>query len=520
MPILGAQSAGTKGAPTAPTIGTATLSGTSASVTFTAPSFSKLPITSYTVTSSPGGITGTGSSSPITVSGLSYDTAYTFSVTAATSNGASASSAASNSVTPAIPYWLTKTDSPNGLLTPESMNIIGKGGFIYSNGTTYNSGFSQVGFLLKYTSTGSLTWSRDAGVSQFIMGIAVADSGNIYITGRAGTAGHVTKIDSSGTIQWTRALTFSGGTITGRAIAIDSSENVYIVGSGRHSSTIYNAGLIAKYNSSGVIQWQRALYRTNDSCQLRSVTIDTSGNVIVSGEGANGVGSNIAWTVAKYNTNGGLLWQKQGQQGGAGVTTLVCDSSGNVYAGGYTDGNTGGGIRATLFKFDSSGTNQWYKQFNFGGNGPGNARTRGVSIDSSGNICIGGTASINGTPGPRAFIQKYNSSGSVLLERTFSNASNDTYAFRVSDDDSLMTAQNNNVTTYIFKLPNDGSKTGTYSSGGAPTMTYTTGLTMSSVADVTFINGALTDAAGQLTDAAGAFAFTGTSVVTLSTTSI
>jgi hypothetical protein len=103
MPILGAQSAGTKAVPSAPTIGTATAGNGSASVTFTAPPFSKLPITSYTVTASPGGATGTGSSSPITVSGLSNGTSYTFTVTASTVSSTTAASASSNSATPVAP---------------------------------------------------------------------------------------------------------------------------------------------------------------------------------------------------------------------------------------------------------------------------------------------------------------------------------------------------------------------------------------------------------------------------------
>ena len=101
MPILGSQGS-TKGPSTAPTIGTATAGDANASVTFTAPSFSKLPITSYTVTASPGGATGTGSSSPITVSGLSNGTSYTLTVAATHSNGNSPASISSNSVTPAL----------------------------------------------------------------------------------------------------------------------------------------------------------------------------------------------------------------------------------------------------------------------------------------------------------------------------------------------------------------------------------------------------------------------------------
>jgi len=105
MPILGASASGAKSSPVAPTIGTATNVGTSraynngsATVTFTAPN-SKLPITSYTVTSSPGSYTGTGASSPLTVTGLQSATAYTFTVTATSAAGTSSASSASNSIT-------------------------------------------------------------------------------------------------------------------------------------------------------------------------------------------------------------------------------------------------------------------------------------------------------------------------------------------------------------------------------------------------------------------------------------
>lgn len=98
------QAAGGSGTPSAPTIGTATIvSATSVSVSFTAPaSEGSSAITGYTVTSSPGSITGSGASSPITVSGLTTGVAYTFTVTATNSAGTGAASAASNSVTPIV----------------------------------------------------------------------------------------------------------------------------------------------------------------------------------------------------------------------------------------------------------------------------------------------------------------------------------------------------------------------------------------------------------------------------------
>jgi hypothetical protein len=72
-------------------------------VTFTHAYTGKGTVT-YTATSSPGGRTGTSSSSPVTVSGLTSNTAYTFTVSATTNYGVTADvSDASPSVTP--PYF-------------------------------------------------------------------------------------------------------------------------------------------------------------------------------------------------------------------------------------------------------------------------------------------------------------------------------------------------------------------------------------------------------------------------------
>ena len=91
-------------APNAPTIGTATGGNTSASVAFTAPAnVGGSAITQYTTRSTPGNFAGAAAGSPITVSGLSNGTSYTFGVFALNSYGPSPISAFSNSVVPAVP---------------------------------------------------------------------------------------------------------------------------------------------------------------------------------------------------------------------------------------------------------------------------------------------------------------------------------------------------------------------------------------------------------------------------------
>src|SRR5690606_12171910 len=87
--------------PGIPTAVVATAGDTTASVAFAAPvNTGGVNIISYTVTSNPGNFTGTGTTSPITVNGLTNGTAYTFTITATNSAGTGAASAASNAVTP------------------------------------------------------------------------------------------------------------------------------------------------------------------------------------------------------------------------------------------------------------------------------------------------------------------------------------------------------------------------------------------------------------------------------------
>jgi len=140
----------THAVPGAPTIGTATAGNASASVTFTPPNYNNgAAITGYTVTSSPGGITGTGSSSPITVSGLTNNTAYTFTVTATNSVGSSSASSASNSDTPTLP---PAPGQVTGLVATGVNKQVLLGWYAPSSGGT------PTDYLVEYKLSSSGTW--------------------------------------------------------------------------------------------------------------------------------------------------------------------------------------------------------------------------------------------------------------------------------------------------------------------------------------------------------------------------
>ena len=86
-----------------PTSVSATAGNGQATVSFTLPVYDGKGTATFVATSSPGGFTASGSSSPLTVTGLSNGTAYTFTVTTISGYGVSTVSSASTSVTPVTP---------------------------------------------------------------------------------------------------------------------------------------------------------------------------------------------------------------------------------------------------------------------------------------------------------------------------------------------------------------------------------------------------------------------------------
>ena len=116
----------TQEVPGAPTAVTATAGAGAATVSFTPPaSNGGAAITGYTVTAMPGNITTTGTGSPITVSGLTNGTSYTFTVKATNSVGTGPESTPSNAVTPQAPQ-VTE-------LLPDPGFEVGNGGWVAFN---------------------------------------------------------------------------------------------------------------------------------------------------------------------------------------------------------------------------------------------------------------------------------------------------------------------------------------------------------------------------------------------------
>ncbi|QQZ63618.1 chitobiase/beta-hexosaminidase C-terminal domain-containing protein [Paenibacillus sonchi] len=134
-------SATPKTAPGAPANVTAVSGNGQAVVSFTAPdSDGGSSITGYEVTSSPGNIVAYGTASPITVTGLTNGTGYTFTVKAVNSAGSSTTSALSNTVMPIAPSSGGGDTPPSVPAAPAAAPPAVTGFNVLVNGKVENAG--------------------------------------------------------------------------------------------------------------------------------------------------------------------------------------------------------------------------------------------------------------------------------------------------------------------------------------------------------------------------------------------
>lgn len=205
--------------PAAPTIGTATAGDTQATITFTTPtSNGGASITGYTVTSNPGGITGTGSGSPITVTGLTNGVAYTFTVTATNSTGTGSASAATNSITPAATQTITFTNpGAQNFGTTPTLSATSDSGLTptFTSSTTGVCTITTLG-VLTFVSTGTCTvGASQAGNSSYLAATPVSRSFTVNaVAPGAPTIGTVTAGDTQAIVTFTPPASNGGTTIT------------------------------------------------------------------------------------------------------------------------------------------------------------------------------------------------------------------------------------------------------------------------------------------------------------------
>ena len=497
--------------PNAPASATATAStATTASVAFTAPTdVGGSAVTSYSAVATTGGTVFTSATSPISVTGLSPSTSYTFQVAATNSYGIGPV-LLSNTITTAALSWLSS-------LVNSGSNADGRGIAVDTSGNVYLNGWASGAFYygatVKLSNTASLTWQKflrqtASGTFCLMYQVAVDSSGNVYNVGyeNGNSIWVVVKYNSSGVLQWKKNFTTASNQDQAHSIVIDSSSNIYIVGQGTPN---YPEIYLLKIDTSGNLTWQTklGLPASNYTVRGRGVAVDTSGNVYVCGYGDTNAGTGtIDIVVAKYNSSGTLQWQRSLYSSTNDYAyEIAVDSSANVYVCGQTSsgGGSGGSSDCLLAKWDTSGTYQWQRSLYT--SGAVSDVFNSIAIDSSDNIYLAGYAA--STDG---LLAKYNSSGTLQWQRRIYDSSGgystQLSGIAVSGTTLYFTGskgESSGNSIFSGQVPTDGTKTGTYTLNGL-SVTYAASSLISATPSLTASSPGLTSSAGAGTWSAAA----------------
>ncbi len=297
--------------------------------------------------------------------------------------------------------------------------------------------------------------------------VATDASGNIYIAAtRENDAIFLLKYNSEGDYQWRKIWNTPGRDVAGD-IAVDSLGNIFVVGSTYIDSINDLDTILIKYNNNGVKEWEQTWnyddYWYGSKEYGKAIAIDSSDNIYVAGSsvtpsmmGGGEEGDGVA-LILKYNSSGDLQWSyRGGWRDYNSATGIVVDSRDDIYIGGYCyiygytnkkdmcyarfDKDNGNCVYAPKFDGDlnnaandiaidsnnniylvgyygnnistvkcSHGTFQW--DITWGGNDSDVGYS--VAIDSFDNIYISGETNSFGEGQADMCLLKYNSSGDL-----------------------------------------------------------------------------------------------------------
>ena len=237
-------------------------------------------------------------------------------------------------------------------------------GSVYVCGNSSPSSDRSDILVSKYNASGTnianLQFGKSGTTNDYGNGIAIGSDNTVYICGNDNNnlnpprnKAFLSKLDTAfSTYDWQRSfelISTSYDYMNG--IAVNSSGDIYAVGSIGIGNSVF---LICKFNNSGNIQWQRWL-GNSDSGGAYGIALDNATSDIYV-TGAARVSGTYAIVIAKYNSSGVLQWQRS--LNGAGTDSgdgIALDSSGNIYITGYVGNGSTNELIIAKLPSDGSG---------------------------------------------------------------------------------------------------------------------------------------------------------------------
>ena len=342
--------------------------------------------------------------------------------------------------------WLATLGGDNTSLNISSM-AISSDGYIYILGTCRISSVSSC-LLAKYDSYGVLQWCIKFTNNDLVLGydVEVGEDGYVYVCGEFYATSHrvnsrlfLAKYSSSGTLQWQRQLYLNGG-LDDANISLSHDNSIYITGDIYNASTKANDVFLAKYNSSGDIQWQRVFGGSREDYDSVIAVSPDDNYVYINTAPNNTTTYHRHPALVKYNSSGDIKWQKEIHASNdterisdSSATCLVISPNGyNIYTCGSTDGMYAG--YTIICKYSSSGSLNWIRRISLSDFYLESLNS--IALDRDGSIYVLGSGRTQSYHG--ILLAKLSSYGDLLWLRTITT-SNHVYSvgMTVVDDGTI-----------------------------------------------------------------------------------
>jgi parallel beta-helix repeat protein len=246
----------------------------------------------------------------------------------------------------------------------------------------------------KLDSDGNEVWNKtvswSAGV-EHAYDVATDSQNNIIAVGEYSPGmwdGMMMKLDSSGNQLWNKTFAWSADIDSANGVAVDSADNIYVVGNFINSSpSNHQDWIVVKLNSSGDELWSRNFSWTTNGQVAKAVAIDSEEDIIVIGTWDGGVGASTDWRVQKLDSSGNELWNKaiSWSANFDYAEDVFIDSFDNIIVVGNSYNYTPSSRENwRILKLNSSGSELWNKSFSW--NLYGSERAYGVGADSRDNV--------------------------------------------------------------------------------------------------------------------------------------
>ena len=187
---------------------------------------------------------------------------------------------------------------------------------------------------------------------------AMDSTGNIYAIGSIGTNIKILKYNSTGNIIWQRMDSLNADGM-GICAAADKNGNIYFTA---EDLSLRIATL--KYDSSGNRKWLK-YYSAGSESRTNAMAIDYAGNIFITGYGF--LTYRYNYLTIKYNPQGDTLWtaiyNSPSTNGGSSANAICIDLQNNVYVTGNSIISTRPEGDYLSIKYNSNGIQQWVARY-------------------------------------------------------------------------------------------------------------------------------------------------------------